>query len=233
MARGGNPVNRVSPRWENRQTVAGFTSAGPNEALLASARRFLALSSRPRCLDIGCGVARNALPLASLGFRVAGTDLSVPMIEAAHARVAAAPATADVKLVLAPMQPLPFADSVFDLIVAHGIWNLAGSGTEFRAAVGEAARVAKPGAGLFLFTFSRRTLPPDARPDAGETFVYSSWNGEPQCFLEEAGLVDELARAGFVRDCSEPLTEYNAPRPGELRSGSGPPVIFEGTFLRK
>jgi SAM-dependent methyltransferase len=226
-------VKRVSARWENRQTVAGFTSAGPNEVLMAFARRFLAPSSRPRCLDIGCGAARNALPLAGLGFRVAGTDLSAPMIEAARARVSAAPAPADVNLVLAPMQPLPFAASVFDLVVAHGIWNLAGSGAEFRAAVGEAARVARPGAGLFLFTFSRRTLPPDAQPDAGETFVYSSWNGEPQCFLEEAELVDELARAGFVRDRPEPLTEYNAPGPGEMRSGGGPPVIFEGTFVRK
>lgn len=229
----GNPMNRISPRWENCQTVAGFTSGGPNEVLIAFARQFRDVSPQPRCLDIGCGAARNSMPLASLGFHVVAADLSAPMIAAAQARVSAAPAPAGVDLVLAPMQPLPFADSVFDLVVAHGIWNLARTSTEFRSAVAEAARVAKPGAGLFVFTFSRRTLPPDAQPDAGETFVHSSWNGEPQCFLEEAGLVDELACAGFVRDRSEPLTEYNAPRPGELRSGSGPPVIFEGTFLRK
>ena len=226
-------MNRVSSRWENRQTVAGFSSGGPNDVLLAFAQRFRGASREPRCLDIGCGAARNALPLAGLGFRVVATDLSAPMIEAAQARVLAAPAAAAVDLVLAPMQPLPFAGGVFDLIVAHGIWNLAASSLEFRAALAEAARVARPGAGLFLFTFSRRTLPPGAEPDAGESFVYSSWNGEPQCFLEEAELTDELARAGFVRDSSEPLTEYNAPRPGEIRMGGGPPVIYEGTFLRK
>ena len=139
---------------------------------------------------------------------------------------------AAVDLVLAPMQPLPFADGVFDLVVAHGIWNLAGSDAGFRAAVADAARVARPGAGLFVFTFSRRTLPPHASPDEGESFVFSSWNGEPQCFLDEAQLLDELARAGFVRDTPAPLTEYNAPRPGEIRMGGGPPVIYEGTFVR-
>jgi hypothetical protein len=61
--------------------------------------------------------------------------------------------------------------------------------------------------------------------------VFSSWNGEPQCFLTEDEIVDELARAGFVRDAPGPLAEYNAPRPGELRAG-GPPVIYEGTFVR-
>jgi SAM-dependent methyltransferase len=232
MDGGSVTMTRVSPRWENRQTVAGFTSGGPNEVLMAFARRFRGASAQPLCLDIGCGAARNALPLADLGFRVIATDLSAPMVDAARLRVLAAPAPAAVHLVRAPMQPLPFAAGVFDLVVAHGIWNLAGSGADFRSAIAEAARVARPGAGLFLFTFSRSTLPPDAQPDAGESFVYSSWNGEPQCFLDEAGLLGELARAGFVRDGSGPLTEYNAPRPGEIRMGGGPPVIYEGTFVR-
>ncbi len=130
------------------------------------------------------------------------------------------------------MAPLPFAPRTFDLIVAHGIWNLARSGGGFRRAVAEAARVARPGAGLFLFTFSRHTLPDTARPDAGEWFVFSGWNGEPQCFLTEGQVLEELGRVGFVRDGSEPLAEYNLPRPGEIRS-PGPPVIYEGTFTKR
>ena len=118
-------------------------------------------------------------------------------------------------------------------MVAHGVWNLAVSGDEFRQAVAEAARVARPGAGLFVFTFSRRTLAPDARPDPGESFVYSSWNGEPQCFHTEAELMAELAAAGFERDRETPLTEYNTPRQGEVRLSGGPPVIYEGTFIRR
>lgn len=225
-------MSPVSPRWEDPRTVAGFVSGTPNEVLLAYARRFVDVPGRRRCLDLGCGAARNAVPLAQLGFEVAGTDLSVPMIEGARARVRAVSPPIAVQLAIAPMAPLPFAAAVFDLVVAHGIWNLAGSGAEFRAAVAEAARVSKPGAGLFLFTFSRHTLPADVRPDSGETFVFSSWNGEPQCFLTEEEIVTELSRAGFVRDAPGPLTEYNLPRPGELRAG-GPPVIYEGTFVKQ
>ena len=89
----------------------------------------------------------------------------------------------------------------------------------------------RPGAGLFVFTFSRHTLADDAASDPGETLIYSSWNGEPQCFLSESELVLELAQAGFTRDTDAAITEYNRPAPGALRVG-GPPVIYEATFVR-
>ncbi len=65
--------------------------------------------------------------------------------------------------VQAPMEHLPVPDRAFDLVVAHGIWNLARSGPQFRLAVAEAARAARPGAGLFVFTFSRNALPAGVR----------------------------------------------------------------------
>jgi SAM-dependent methyltransferase len=222
----------VSSRWEDPRTVAGFATGTPNANLLAFAARVLAAQPAASCLDLGCGAARNALPLAEMGFRVAATDLSRPMLGAASARIAGTPAAARIELVHAPMTRLPFDDGAFDLVVAHGVWNLARSGGEFRAAVAEAARVAKAGAGLFLFTFSRNTLPPGARPDAGETFVFSSWNGEPQCFLTDEEIVAGLAAAGFIRDGAGPLTEYNL-RPPAARGPGGPPAIYEGTFTRR
>jgi hypothetical protein len=127
------------------------------------------------------------------------------------------------------MDALPVADSSVDLIVAHGIWNLARSGEQFRGAVREAARVARRAAGLFVFTFSRHTLSEDARPVPGETFVFTQFSGQPQCFLTEAELLEELADAGFAPDPAVPLTEHNLPRPGSLRAG-GPPVIYEAAF---
>ena len=220
----------VSPRWEDPRTVAGFVSGTANQQLLEFARRFLDPRRVVRCLDLGCGAARNALPLAEMGFHVAGVDLSLPMIAAARDRARQLPAPLPVEFLHAPMAPLPFASTTFDLVVAHGIWNLARSGAELRAAVAEAARVARPGAGLFLFTFSRHTLPDDAVPNEGESFVFSSWNGEPQCFLTEDEVRVELARVGFARDTAAPLTEYNRPAPGAVRLG-GPPVIYEGTFV--
>jgi hypothetical protein len=124
------------------------------------------------------------------------------------------------------MDRLPAASRAFDVIVAHGIWNLATSGVEFRRAVAEAARVARPGAGLFVFTFSRHTLPPDAEPVAGESFVFTQFSGEPQCFLTEAQLLSEMVAAGF--EALGPLAEHNLPRPGQLNRGG--PVIYEGTL---
>jgi SAM-dependent methyltransferase len=126
----------------------------------------------------------------------------------------------------APMQSLPARDRSFDVVVAHGIWNLARSGAQFRSAVAEAARIARPGAGLFVFTFSRHTLPPEATPVAGETFVFTQFGGEPQCFLTEPELVALLASFGFA--ARGPLTEYNRPVRGQLNPGG--PVIYEGTF---
>lgn len=222
---------RTSPRWEDPNTVAGFTSASANGTLLTFARQFLDSGGGSRCLDIGCGAARNAIPLAQLGYEVTGTDLSAPMLAAARERINAAGVS--VHLVLAPMAQLPFGIESFDFVVAHGIWNLAQSGVEFRQAVQEAARVSRQGAGLFLFTFSRNTLPPDAKPDPGETFVFSSWNGEPQCFLTKDQLLEELSRVGFIRDSAEPLTEHNLPHQDKMQLANRPPVIYEGTFVKR
>jgi hypothetical protein len=116
-----------------------------------------------------------------------------------------------------------------DLVVAHGIWNLARSGLEFRRALAEAARVATTGAALFVFTFSRRTLPSSATPVTGESFVFTQFSGSPQVFLTEDQLLAELHAAGFVPDPELPLRELNVTRPGQVRS-AGTPAIYEAGF---
>jgi ubiquinone/menaquinone biosynthesis C-methylase UbiE len=185
-----------------------------------------------RVLDVGCGAARNAVPMAALGSTVLGTDLARPMLEAARGRAGAEGVGERAAFVCAPMDALPIRDAGVDLVVAHGIWNLAHSGAEMRRAMAEAARVARPGAGLFVFTFSRNTLAPGAVPVPGEEFVFTDFAGERQCFLTEAQLVEELRAAGFEKDPPGPLTEYNRPPPGPAL-GRGGPVIYEGTFRRR
>jgi hypothetical protein len=64
-------------------------------------------------------------------------------------------------------------------VVAHGIWNLARTTTEFRRAIAEAARVARPGACLFVFTFSRTTLAPDDQLSAAKASCSRSSPGNP------------------------------------------------------
>ena len=212
--------------WSEPGTVAGFAASPPNAALLSYAGRKRGSAARCRVLDIGCGAGRNAVPLALAGFAVLGTDLSWPMLSAAAAR----DARGRLRLALAPMDRLPVRDRCIDVIVAHGIWNLARSGAELRAAIAEAARVARAGAALFVFTFSRQTLPPDAAPVAGESFVFTQFSGSPQVFLTDRQLVDELHRHGFDPDPDLPRRELNVPPRGQPRMG-GAPVIHEAGFV--
>ena len=216
--------------WSTPATVDGFNRAQPNAVLMQCAAGELERSVRPVALDIGCGAGRNAVPLAEMGWRVYGTDLSWPMLAAAAER-AGGLSRGRLHLALAAMERLPVRDSSVDLVIAHGIWNLARSGGQFRRAVAEAARVAKPGAALFVFTFSRNTLPASAEAVSGESFVFTQFSGEPQCFLREEQLVAELGGAGFVLDPDVPIREYNRPTPGMLRTGSAP-VIYEALFRR-
>ena len=215
--------------WSQPSTVAGFVRSPPNETLLQVAAREWRASAR--LLDIGCGAGRNALPLAEAGWEVVGTDTSLPMLTAAAERLVAPARATRVQLLRTSMDQLPFAAASFDFIVAHGIWNLARSGDEFRQAVREAAQVARSGCALFVFTFSRNTLAAAAEPVPGESFVFTQFSGQPQCFLTESQLVTELAAHGFEPDPSLPLRELNRPPAGALRTGSAP-VIYEGLFRR-
>lgn len=215
--------------WSAPSTVQGFVQSPPNATLLAFALDELRRRPRGRALDIGCGAARNAAPLAEQGWRVLGTDLSRPMLTAAHARVADMPRHRRPQFALAPMDALPARSGSFDLVVAHGIWNLARSAVEFRAGVREAARAAARGAALFVFTFSRHTLPVAARPVPGEDFVFTQFSGQPQCFLTRRQLLEELDRAGFDLDGAVAFSEHNLPAADTVHAVRAP-VIYEAAF---
>lgn len=204
--------------------VAGFSRSAPNTSLINYALRVRSQTPRLRILDIGCGAGRNAVPLSELGAEVVGTDLSWPMASAARRRVA----VGRLNIVLAPMDALPVKTASFDLVVAHGIWNLSRSDRELREAIREAGRAAAPGSSLFVFTFSRNTLPAGATPIHGETMVFTQFSGTPQVFLTSEQLVTELAAAGFTADAALPLRELNLPAPGQPRCGA--PVIYEAGF---
>jgi ubiquinone/menaquinone biosynthesis C-methylase UbiE len=221
-----NPLEGTA--WNEAGTVAGFVQSPPNQTLIRVARAEIS-AHNTRLLDIGCGAGRNAVPLAKQGWTVTGVDLSWPMLYAASARAHLELPDRALGLVHAPMEQLPIRSGSMDLVVAHGIWNLARSSAEFRTAIREAARVSRRGALLFVFTFSRTTLAEDAAPVAGEEFVFTQFSGTPQCFLTSEQLIDELHKEGFAPNPLAPFTEHNRRSSGARRIG-GPPVIYEGTF---
>ena len=75
----------------------------------------LGLPPGARLLDLCCGQGRHAVPLARLGYRVAGLDLSRPLLERAAAL--AADHGQRLSLVQADMRRLPFADASFDAVL--------------------------------------------------------------------------------------------------------------------
>ena len=82
---------------------------------------------------------------------------------------------------------------------------------------------------LFVFTFSRSTLPDADRPLPGESYVYTRFSGGPQIFLTVEELVEELAAAGFSPDPSTPIVEHNRRPKGAVYVG-GAPAFIEGAF---
>jgi ubiquinone/menaquinone biosynthesis C-methylase UbiE len=216
--------------WREERVVRGFVESPPNQTLLRFASGERVRSGEDACaLDIGCGAARNARPLVDAGWHVVGVDTSLPMLEAAAARTRDASHGA-LRLALASMSQLPFADRVFDFVIAHGVWNLATSDDLFRTSIREASRVLKPGGGLFVFTFSRHTLGENISPVSGERYVYDQFSGARQVFVTAQQLIEELHDAGFEPDASVPLTEHNRAHRALLASGG--PVIYEGAFRR-
>ncbi len=215
--------------WSAPGTVSGFAQSTPNAVLMRFAEGEAERGSHRRALDLGCGAGRNAVPLAANGWSVLGLDLSWPMLVAASAHGVEAGVADRLTWALAPMESIPAGDRSFDLIIAHGIWNLAPTVSLFRRAVEETARVARPEAALFVFTFSRNTLPPDVPSVPGEPFIFTEFSGQPQCFLTGDQLFQEMARVGFEPDPSVPLTEYNR-RVGAVATLGGPPVIYEAAF---
>jgi len=100
-------------------------------------------------LDIGCGAGRTTIPLAEMGLKVVGVDLSQAMVDAA--REQAADAGVEVEFSVMDAMALDFPEAHFDAVLFsyNGIELIPGSAGK-RSVFEEIHRVLKP-RGRFIF----------------------------------------------------------------------------------
>jgi SAM-dependent methyltransferase len=99
------------------------------------------LAPRGRCLEIGVGTGRIALPLAAAGVRIFGIDLSEPMLRKLLEKSDAVP------VAMADATALPLPDGAFGAGLAVHVLHLI---PNWRGAVRVLARVVRPG-GVIVF----------------------------------------------------------------------------------
>ena len=125
------------------------------------------LSPGARILDLGAGVGRHALWLASQGFDVVALD-------AAAEGLAQINATGGVETVLSRMDDLPFDDASFDHVLS---WNVIYHGDEdvLLRTIAGIRRVLKPH-GTYLGTMlSKRRLPYEQAKYPGREISRNAW----------------------------------------------------------
>ena len=139
-------------------------------------------------LDVGCGTGNYAAALVeSTGCLVSGIDPSRRMLDRAR------DATQWQSLAQGNAESLPFGDNSFDVIMSTDvIHHIVDRDAYFR----EAARVLRPGGHVVTVTDSHDTIP-RRRPLSShfpETIAV-----ELQRYPPVPGLLEEMARAGFVK----------------------------------
>lgn len=103
-----------------------------------------------RLLEIGCGIGTDLVRFARGGARAIGIDVSETAMRLAKQNLAAHGHAA--RVAVADGTVLPFADSTFDAVYAHGMLQYA---AEPRRIVEEAQRVLKPGGTAIFMVYNR------------------------------------------------------------------------------
>jgi SAM-dependent methyltransferase len=181
-----------------------------------------------RVLDVPCGTGRIAVPLAELGYDVAGLDISNRVLEVARA---AGPA---LDLRQGDMRELPWPDESFDAVL--NLWTAFGyfeTQAEDERVLAEFARVLRRGGRLVLDTVNQTGLVSGFRP--------KSWNEVEDALLLERHEYDvvtgrmqaywTLVRGGERHELAFDHRLYTAAEYANLlRSAGLEPVQFFGGF---
>jgi tellurite methyltransferase len=99
-------------RWDARYRSGETGGSDPSDLVMRAA----AIAGQGDALDIACGTGRNAIWLASQGWRVAAVDGSAEAIRILLQRAAGGNATVDARVVDLERELLPFPPASFDMI---------------------------------------------------------------------------------------------------------------------
>ena len=136
-------------RWFGREYLALYPHRNRVEARQAVALLKDATSVAPgaHILDLACGAGRHLAELRRAGYRTAGLDLSLPLLQAAHATAAEA------SLVRADMRRIPFRTGAFQVVTSYFTsFGYFADEDDDRGVLGEVRRVLRTG-GWFLLDF--------------------------------------------------------------------------------
>lgn len=167
---------------------------------VAGRRRRLLARARGVTLEIGLGTGRN-LHLYPPGADVIGIDVSANML--ARARQRADRLDMPIRVELADVQQLPFADATFDTVVATCVFC---SVADPIAGLREAARVVRPGGQVLLLEHVRPRTPLlgwlfDLVNPAVRRLIGPNINRRTESNVGQAGLeVIEVRRWGIWRE---------------------------------
>ena len=209
--------------WSQPGTVSGFVRSAPNLSLIEYAKGHLIDRQSARLLDVGCGYGQTPSFWPSSD----GTS-SAQTSPGRCCRLPGGPGRA-IATRACPDGPASDPRSQRRFRRRPRYLEPCEKRRRVPARHRRAARVSRPGGALFVFTFSRSTLPPAAQPVEGERFVYTHFSGHPQCFVTAEQLLEELHGAGFSPDARLPLRELNRPPALDFRM-KGVPVIYQGGF---
>ncbi|PWI13311.1 class I SAM-dependent methyltransferase [Streptomyces sp. Act143] len=184
-----------------------------------------------RVLDCSCGIGTQAIGLAGAGYDVVGSDLSPRA--AARAAVEAAERGLRLPTAAADMRRLPFAPSVFDVVVCadNSLPHLL-SAADVSAALGEMRRVLRDG-GLLVLTVRnydelRRTRPASTPPQVKETpdgrvitFQLWHWHEDGERYDLEHFQVIPAGDAWTVRRRTATYWALSRPQLTRLLAGAG------------
>ncbi|MHB1415286.1 MAG: bifunctional 2-polyprenyl-6-hydroxyphenol methylase/3-demethylubiquinol 3-O-methyltransferase UbiG [Chloroflexota bacterium] len=201
--------------WDDRDVLTQITPAR-----FAYIRRVAGGLTGCRALDLGCGGGHLAEPLARVGAKVAGVDISAKALGVARAHAGASGLA--IAYLQAPAEGLPFRSAAFDVVVAFDVLEHV---ADLGRAIAEAARVLRPG-GKFIYDTMNRTLV------SLVTIIWigeNLWPGGPpkgthtwRKFIKPGELASLLGTHGIANVQTKGFAPRGVNRRGQLLMGMAP-----------